>query len=60
MEGQITIKLKLSNEGTFSIKISPKETILAFKEMIAKERNCEVGHIKLIYKGNYQTHLFHI
>lgn len=53
MEGEITIKLKLSNEGTFEIKIDPKATILNFKEKIAKEKNCETGHIKLIYKGRW-------
>lgn len=53
MEGEITVKLKLSNEGTFEIKIAPKATILQFKEKIAQEKNCETGHIKLIYKGRW-------
>lgn len=53
MEGEIIVKLKLSNEGTFEIKIDPKATVLQFKEKIAKEKNCETGHIKLIYKGKW-------
>lgn len=43
MDKEFTIKLKLSNEGTFDVKIDPSQTVLKLKELIAKQRNCEVN-----------------